>query len=234
MSPDEFNYVLPVVNQEVFTNELKKVLQVYGQPSFVDAYKNSYLRECEYYYVDALGGGQEIFVPPGFEMFISGKVLINDTEWKRLTILNSLSAFDNVNGMLGANDENVEGVLVRNTMRFNCDIYVFEMIYVGTPTTPFYDCFITQDYQVIYLPPNIMALQVGPNFWNVTLNGVIYANVAGGNGTWINGQNHTSLSSEFVWNDKLLPVVTNLIFEKMGINIREQVPIEVSQIKKAQ
>lgn len=41
-----------------------------------------------------------------------------------------------------------------------------------------------------------------------------------------------STSVQFVWGDSLLPRVVNLIFEKMGINIKDQTDIQVSQIKK--
>lgn len=233
ISPDEFNYVLPVVNQEVFNNELKKVLQVYGQPSFVDAYKNSYLKDVENYWIET-GGGQILSLPTGFEMFVAGKVLVGG-EYRKLNVLDSVNAFDNINGMMGAVDENAEGFLVGNQLHFTYPVARVEAIYVSKPTTPFYDyCLYGTD--ALFLPKGctVSYAFVG-QYYYVTINGVQYQDLVEGypSQSFTPG-GYNSKTEDFVWNDKLLPVVVNLIFEKMGINIREQIPIEVSQIKKAQ
>lgn len=232
ISPDEFNYVLPVVNQEVFTNELKKVLQVYGQPSFVDAYKNSYLKDVESYWINTTGG-QTLPLPTGFEMFVSGKVFVGSA-YRKLNVLNSVNAFDNINGMMGSVDENAEGFLVGNTLRFTYPIIAMEAIYVSKPTTPFYD-YCLNGTDALYLPKDTELLCTQGGTYNCTINGVSYTGLLSGYAGQFDGQtDYSSKTEDFVWNDKLLPVVVNLIFEKMGINIREQIPIEVSQIKKAQ
>lgn len=231
ISPDEFNYVLPVVNQEVFNNELKKVLQVYGQPSFVDAYKNSYLKDVESYWLE-LSGGQVLSLPTDFEMFVAGKVLVGG-EYKKLTILNSVNAFDNINGMMGAVDENAEGFLVGKQLHFTYPVSRIEAIYVKYPTTPFYD-YCLNGTDILYLPGNAVVEYSGGFYTYSADNDVEYTDLSMGYVGQFQGQAYTSKTKDFVWNDKLLPVVVNLIFEKMGINIREQIPIEVSQIKKAQ
>jgi hypothetical protein len=231
ISPDEFSIVLPIVNQEVFNKELLKVMQSYGQPGFIDAYKNSYLREVEVIYSATLPSPKatDVALPADYEMFISGKVMVGGV-WEKLNLINSIDAYDSVEGVSGANDENSLAWLVGTSLHFNSQVSKIEMVYVERPLNPYYDYCIYMN-EALYLPVG-STVSYNAGTYAATINGKTYTNVSPGYQTWSTTTTYTSVSSEFVWSDKLLTSITNLIFEKLSVNIREQLPIEISQMKK--
>lgn len=228
ISPDEFNVVLPVVNQEVFNDQIKKVLQTFGQPGLVDAYKNSYLSDCEDIYSETDTNDSFFALPTGFNMFTSLKVKIGN-RWMPVRQISSMDAYNNSDGMNGANDEDITAWIVGRNIYLNSVVNEVKMIYIKSPDNPHYD-YCMNGYDILYLPEGVSVVY-NEQTWDVTINGVTYQSVTPGYGYWT-GSSYTSQSKEFAWNDKLIPQITNLIFEKMGINIREQAPIEVAQIKK--
>lgn len=230
ISPDEFNVVLPVVNQEVFNDQIKKVLQVYGQPSFLDAYKNSYLRDCEDIYTNNDINDTYEALPTGFEMYVSAKAKIA-TGWVPVRFIESVNAFNNVDGMVTANDEYVSAWIVGSGLHFNNPVEKLQMIYIKNPVNPFYD-YCLYEYEAIFLPVGAIVEHNGGGSYTYDNNVFIYNNVTQGYLGQFVGMDYNSRTVEFTWNDKLIPQITNLIFEKMGINIREQIPIEVAQMKK--
>jgi len=191
ISPDEYNAILPIVNQEVFVRELNRLNKKFGQP-FIDSYKDSYLQDCETPYI-ATPNSDTLTLPDDFERFLSGRARSGST-WHEITITDTLNAFSALDG-LSAVTNNLVTIHYGASLKFNKTINEVNMIYINRPQAPYYDVSIDQNTgEVEYLPDS---------------------------------------STEFVWRDTLLPTIVNLIFEKMGINIKDQSDIQVSQIKKA-
>jgi hypothetical protein len=97
------------------------------------------------------------------------------------------------------------------------------------PEKPIYDYFITSDeFLHYYLPPD----------YKVVLQNGQYNVLSGAGKMYFTNIEHPKIdgyiskSIEFGWKESMLDIVVNLIFEKMGISMRESIPIQIAQTKK--
>ena len=187
ISPDEFNSVLPIVNQEVFNRELNKLNRKHGKP-FIDSYKDSYLQDCEAV-LTSTPNSTLLSKPADFERFLSGRARVGN-EWHEMNITDTLDAFSPLDGV--TTTQYLITIHYGDSFKFNKTVNEVNMIYIKRPASPYY-AYTIVGYDYSYDHAN---------------------------------------SRQFVWRDTLLPTIVNLIFEKMGINMKDQTDIQVSQIKK--
>jgi hypothetical protein len=187
ISPDEFNAVLPIVNQEVFNRELNKLNRKHGKP-FIDSYRDSYLQDCEIPF-SATPNSMLLSKPADFERFLSGRVRTGDT-WHEMNITDTLDAFSSLDGI--STTQYLVTIHYGDSFKFNKVVNEVNMIYIKRPAAPYYAyTLVNFDYDY----------------------------------------DHNN-SIQFLWRDTLLPTIVNLIFEKMGVNMKDQADIQISQIKK--
>lgn len=226
ISPLEYNAIIPVVNIEIYNREKQRLLQLaQGQHmKFVELVRDSYLQDVKKEYND--GGGETYELPDDCDYLLTVRA-ITDNYGVKVNLVSEDRAYEMANGLVDGSDA-IYAYQVGKNLKMSVVSNSVWMIYLAIPETPVFDYYIDSDNNFQYLPVGANTNGSGV-FWEVLLNGVTLAQS-------INYPhfNHTSKSKEFAWRDSVATTIVNLIFEKMGINIREQLPIEISQLKKGE
>lgn len=229
ISPLEYNAIIPIVNIEVYNREKKRLTELsMGQHyKFIELLRESYLQDLKKTY-GLNFSTVSMPLPDDCDMVLTciGKY---NNKVSKVTIVNEDKATDMSMGLVDGEDAPYAYV-VGKTLWFSVSLEP-SIIYLAIPPKPVYDYFVDAvTLNSHYFKPNCYIAKVGA-IWNVYDNtgSVIYSNVQpprAGNPAVV------SISAEFSWKDSLVTTIVNLIFEKMGINMREQVPIEMAQYKK--
>jgi hypothetical protein len=229
ISPEEYNAIIPVVNIEVYNREKQRLLQLaQGQHmKFVELVRDSYLQDVKREYDDE--GGVTYQLPGNCDYLLTVRA-ITDNYGVKVNLVSEDKAYEMANGLVDGSDA-IYAYQVGKNLKMSVVSNSVWMIYLAIPETPVFDYYIDSDNNFQYLPVGATVQQSTTygSGWDVQVNGTVIAT----NINYPNSQ-HTSKSKEFAWRDSVTTTIVNLIFEKMGINIREQLPIEMSQLKKGE
>jgi hypothetical protein len=228
ISPLEYNAIIPVVNIEIYNREKQRLLQLsQGQHmKFVELVRDSYLQDVKKEYDD--GGGETYQLPDDCDYLLTVRA-ITDNYGVKVNLVSEDKAYEMANGLVDGSDA-IYAYQVGKNLKMSVVSNIVWMIYLAIPETPVFDYYIDSDnnYQYLHLGHKIIFsrpdYEVYDSNGNIVASGISYPHIDG----------YLSKSKEFAWRDSVTTTIVNLIFEKMGINIREQLPIEISQLKKGE
>lgn len=225
ISPNEYNAIIPIVNAELYTREKKRLIELSGgvHMKFVELLRESYLQDIKNMYT---------IVNAANPQTVNGDVILTvrgltTNGGVKIDIVSEDKAFEMASGLYDQSDA-IYGWKVGRQLYFSANLSSFSYIYLDIPQKPYFDYYIDSQSNVKYLLPGwkVIAngqggLKVQDTMNNDVDNHILYPVTP-----------RPSQSVEFQWRDSVLTTLVNLIFEKMSINIREQMPVEISQLKK--
>lgn len=226
ISPNEYNSVIPIVNAELYTREKKRLIELSGgmHMKFVELLRESYLQDVKKMETILSNVGNPAVVKGDVILTARGLTVNGGV---RIDIVSEDKAFEMASGLYDQTDA-LYAWKVGSNLYLSSNVSGLVYVYLEVPEKPYFDYYIDSQANTKYLPPN----------WKVTANGLGGYDVRNAKNIIVETNisypesQYDSLSVEFQWRDSALTTLVNLIFEKMSINIREQVPIEISQLKK--
>lgn len=227
ISPNEYNSVIPIVNAELYTREKKRLIELSGgmHMKFVELLRESYLQDVKKMETILSNVGNPAVVKGDVILTARGLTVNGGV---RIDIVSEDKAFEMASGLYDQTDA-LYAWKVGSNLYLSSNVSGLVYVYLEVPQKPYFDYYIDSQSNTKYLP----------NGWEVVANGTQGYDVREVRANKIVDTNilypdfpHTSDSVEFQWRDSALTTLVNLIFEKMSINIREQMPVEISQLKK--
>lgn len=235
ISPKEYNSVIGIVNIEAYNRELRRLLELSGgvRENMIQLLQSSYLNDLKDIAVINSSSGMmaDISDSIDFPLSMTGKVSFDSgQEWRKFKLVTDQEFTDKINGVWDL-DSDPLAFISGNKIYTTVEVSEAKVMYLKIPVKPIFDyCLYQGDY--VYMVPGTNIIYNAQTdqydlYQNLTL---LYENVShlSANPNQVYG----SKSVEFAWGRRFESVIVNLIFEKMGINVREQEPIQVSQIKK--
>lgn len=227
VSPIEYNSIIPVVNIEVFHREKRRIteLSISRQMNFIELLRDSYLNELK----KVINGEavSPIKLEDDYDMMLSSRIVIGGIG-RKVNIVPETKFNELANGLVD-NEDSIYGYLVNKYVYLSANGTEFTCHYLTLPTRPYYDYYIDGFGNKQYLNPHYRVVANGPDY-----------QVVDGNGNLIARQIlyplnvYTSKSVEFSYGDSAYTDIVNLVFEKMGVEIRERLPIDFAQMKKSE
>ncbi len=228
ISPIEYSSIISIVNIEVFNREKKRLIELSmgDHYKFIELLRDSYLQDTKRT-LTVETELRELTLDKNVDMLLTCTAFCNGAI-KKVSIVSEGKASDMDSGLWDSED--VPYVYtIGNVLYFSQKVSQIKIIYLRLPEKPIYDYFITSDkFLHYYLPPD----------YKVVLQNGQYNVLSGAGKMYFTNIEHPKIdgyiskSIEFGWKESMLDIVVNLIFEKMGISMRESIPIQIAQTKK--
>ena len=228
ISPFEYSSIIPIVNVEVFNREKKRLIELSmgDHYKFIELLRDSYLQDTKKVLFISKTV-KELVLNDDIDMILTCTAFCGGAI-KKVSIVSESKASDMDRGLWDSEDIPY-AYTVDRTLYFSKEISRVRIIYLSVPKKPVYDFFITSDEHMhYYLPPKYKVMLQHDQYNVLSVEDKIYYP----NIEYPKVDGYVSKSVEFNWKDSMLDVVVNLIFEKMGISMRESIPIQISQTKK--
>jgi hypothetical protein len=228
VSPVEYNSIIPVVNIEVFHREKRRIteLSISKQMNFIELLRDSYLNELK----KVINGEavSPIKLEDDYDMMLSSRIVIGGIG-RKVNIVPETKFNELANGLVD-NVDSVYGYLVNKYVYLSANGTEFTYHYLALPARPYYDYYIDSGHNQKYLKPGWTVKQGQGEYYIVDSSNVTVVRQI----TYPFIPDYQSKSVEFSYGDSAYTEIVNLVFEKMGVEIRERLPIDFAQMKKSE